>query len=273
MGRKLKKSGKLLTLGVLLASFTLLVSISYLAVKTKKATGNLSPISETTAIPTSQPKDITTNWETYTSPEYGFSIKHPRFLSPRERENVGEYLSFVSLEENDFSQGKGMAIGIRKTGLSEEVEKIKKEMEQGIDAKLVKEEELVVNGLPAARLEYEPETPGEGEARVVVILNTNQYSYSISTTPAQIDKIVASFKLIKDFLGCKNLRFEGDELTFLQSYCAGDMCFPEGTKEDCQRVDVVRIEEKGLSETNGKDGIGDCIWDEKATLNQCRPRF
>ena len=75
----------------------------------------------------------------------------------------------------------------------EEVENTKTSFSKQ-DAKLVKEEKINVGDQEGIRLDFEPE--GEGEKRSAVIFSKEKYSYSISTVPEQIEKVIQSFKFL-----------------------------------------------------------------------------
>ena len=62
-------------------------------------------------------------------------------------------------------------------------------------AKLVKEDKITVDDFEGTRLDFEP--TGEGEKRSVVIFSKGDYSYSISTVPEQVEKVIESFKFLE----------------------------------------------------------------------------
>ena len=269
-----KRTSKVILVGIYLLALAIISSGIYLFVKAKKEGPRSKENQNVTISPTQKEEDITRSWITYTNPEYKFSIRHPRFLYPTEIVNNGGYLVFIRFEENSFSQGKGLAIGVREASQEEEVKRVKKEITSSFEGELIKEEEMGIGEIKGIRLQYEPEEKEKAENRSIIIFTKGNHTFSISSVPGQIEQIVFSFQTFEKFIGCKELGFASEERTFLQSYCLGEMCFPEKDKESCERIDSVKIEGQSLSEASGWDGIGDCIWDEKAaTLNQCRPRY
>lgn len=274
MIKGLGKSGKLLLTG----TFLVFLGLFFYGIQTFLKIGKTSSrpevlVPETTnQVQVSQ--DTSDYWDKYINPEYMFSIKYPRFLSAIEIQGQGGYLVFVRFEEDSFSQGKGVAVGVSDRGAEEEVGAVKKEIAEGVEAKLVKEDKITIAGTIATRLEYEPINPNEGEQRVVVVLNNGKYSFSVSTTPDQIDQVLTNLKFLETFKGCKDIREEKDIAPFLQSYCSGEVCSQQKTKETCGRLDALKLEETGLPESGGKDKIRDCVWVEsESPPNQCRPRY
>jgi len=70
---------------------------------------------------------------------------------------------------------------------------------------------------------------------------------------------------------CSDVVYGASELTFLQSYCQGDTCIHQDTKEACEAVDVVISENGNLKEESGQDGAADCAWVEQET--SCKPKY
>lgn len=131
-----------------------------------------------------------TSWDVYTNDEYGFEIAYPRLLREIEIESEGDYEFFVRFEETEFSQGKGVAVGASKASLDEEVEKISSNFKEefGMEPSLTSKAEIY--GHPAVAMQY---SPGEGyEPRSIIIINNGSYTFSISSTPEQMDTLVES---------------------------------------------------------------------------------
>jgi len=183
---------KILNLGVLLLFLSLFTLASYLLAVSKKTTDGESKI---VAKQTQQTNENQTpaDWRTYLNKDYYFSLKYPPLLYQRELENQGGYLYFIRFEETEFSRDKGLAVGVSDENSDDEIKRIKQEFSQG--AKLVNEGEIDLGEIKAIRLDFEPEIAG-GEKRTVVIFNKGEYSYSLSSVPEQIEKILAGF----DFL-------------------------------------------------------------------------
>lgn len=138
----------------------------------------------------------TGSWPQYTNKEYGYSLLHPRFLLKREYRNEGGYLYFVKFEETEYSVEKGVAVGVSKTVLKDETQRLKKEMTQFLEADLVAETQFNLNGYDAVRLEYVVKNKEVGEDRTIVLVTKGDYVYSLSTVPQQIDQVIISFKFL-----------------------------------------------------------------------------
>ena len=136
------------------------------------------------------------HWDTYTNEEYGFSIKHPRLLYKQEYKNEGGYLFFVQFLETQYTEAKGLKIGVSKNSLENEATRTKKMLEEG-EGILMSESEVLVNTMRGKRLEFKPMEEAGGELRplAIVIVYDGVYSYSISSIPGQIDVIVDTFKV------------------------------------------------------------------------------
>ncbi len=135
-------------------------------------------------------------WEVYVNKKFGYSLSHPSLLFKNEFKNPGRYLHFVRFEETNFSNQKGVAVGVSQGSLEEEAKIIKEEF--GSDAKLVSEKYITVNGVKGLNLEFEPNNSSlkESEKRAVVIFEKEGWVYSISTVPEQIERVLESFKFL-----------------------------------------------------------------------------
>jgi hypothetical protein len=140
--------------------------------------------------------DDVSNWKTYVDDTYGYSVKYPPLLVPREGK-TGVYLRFVVFLATKGSGESGFAVSVRETELDEEVVFIKEEIQKDAKGKLIREDKIVRDGYSGIRLEYEPEKAEDAEPRVVAVLNNGRYSYTISARPEQIDKILSTFELTK----------------------------------------------------------------------------
>jgi len=144
-----------------------------------------------------QTEMITTNqWEEYVDEEFGIILSHPSLLIKRETVEHGEYLKFVRFEETKNSIAKGVALGISSKVLKEEINKIKNEMEKSGEAELTKEQNFKIEDNDAVLLEYETDKESDVENRVVVIFRKGLYTYSVSTAPDQMGKVLSSIKFI-----------------------------------------------------------------------------
>lgn len=141
-------------------------------------------------------KDAGEIWETFYNIEYGFSIEVPKLLLRKERGKEGGYLFFVIFKENRFSRSKGVAVGVSDKGLEEEEKKTREDLEKDINGFNVERKEIEVAGRKAVRLDYRR---GDGvESRTIVLVNNGIFTYSISTVPGQIDRVMEGFIFYSD---------------------------------------------------------------------------
>jgi hypothetical protein len=164
----------------------------------KKVVNITSLTTPTPTIEVLSQKDVSNQWEKYTDTVFGFSLLYPGLLVKRIINNSEEYLHFVRFEENTFSASsdqKGIAVGISDRGLGDEVVKIKKEMMDS-EGDLTSEKEIKFMGKEAVCLDFEPKDVKKGEERVVVVFFRDGKSYSISTVPGQIERVLEGFKFL-----------------------------------------------------------------------------
>lgn len=184
----------LLGLGALFAFLSLTALAAYLVANlvfrnnsqevaqgTSKAVSGTSPGEETEV-----------SWRLYTNEEFSYEVLLPGFLYKREFINEGGYEHFIRFEETAFSVDKGVAIGVTRISSQEELEKMKNEL--GQDSELVDEKNVFVSGIEAVYLRFVPNFE-EAEERAFVVFEKEGLTYSISTTPEQIDRVLESFKL------------------------------------------------------------------------------
>jgi hypothetical protein len=189
----MKYKTSLYKIGLLAAFVSLLALGLYLFLESRKIVDNkVQNVAQETV--DNRDNDDNSSWEMYMNEEFGYSLQHPRLLSVREMKDQGVYLHFVRFEENKFSQGKGVAVGVSESNFTEEVERIKKTMEEDDNAKLIEEMDTDLNGYSAIKLYYEPTNTELGEARSILVIEKSPYIYSISSVPEQMDSILNSFK-------------------------------------------------------------------------------
>lgn len=143
-----------------------------------------------------QERHITNNWVQFENKEFGYRISHPPLLIKIEYKNDGGFKDFIRFEETDKSLGKGIGVGVSESSLSEEVKELKEEMAKFEGAKLVKEEKLSLIKYDGFILEYKTQENSQGEDRTIVLIQKDNYTYSISTVPEQIDRAMNSFSFL-----------------------------------------------------------------------------
>jgi hypothetical protein len=180
-----------LTVGIIIMFISLVVFGGFLFVRTRNS--QESQIDNAPTATLNQDADQSkVMWQEFTNDKYGFTVARPPLLIKRETENEGGYLYFVRFEENQYSLGKGVAIGVGENTRDEEVNNIKKSIkdEAGIDPD--SEEEIIVSDQDAIKLTYHDN--GQYESRAFVVFEKNGKTFSISTVPEQMNRVVESFE-------------------------------------------------------------------------------
>lgn len=188
------KTNRALSLGILLLTLSLVAVGIYLLVELKRASKSKQQLPEAKE-EISSFNDVST-WMTYSEEAFGYSIRYPPSFIPRKVESE-RYLSFVIFLPPQGVEQSGFAFGVRENQLEEEVKSIKEEVQLDVSAKLIREGEIEILGYSGFKLEYEPEKSEEGELKTIIILNNGKYSYSISSVPDQIDKIVFTLDIFE----------------------------------------------------------------------------
>lgn len=134
-------------------------------------------------------------WENYVNEELGFKMSIPRLLYKREFSDQGGYKTFIRFEQTNFSLEKGIAVGVSEKTFEEEVESIKEAL-SGEGAVLKNEEKIIVSDIEGVKLTFVAKEGQEGEPRSIVIFSKEGLTYSISTTPEQIDRVIEGFNFL-----------------------------------------------------------------------------
>lgn len=188
----MKDKDNLYKIGLLTAFISLLALGLYLFLESRSTANNQQQDMQVSNVV--KEKDQELSWETYENKQFGYTLQHPRLLSIRETTDQGGYLHFVRFEENTFSQGKGVAVGVSEDTINEQVKKIKKAMEQDGNAKLTEEMDTNIDGNSAVKVTYQPSATELGESRAILVIGKSPYTYSISTVPEQIDDVLNGFE-------------------------------------------------------------------------------
>jgi hypothetical protein len=187
---------KPLTLGlvVLVSAILILFLNTSLSKLRNYGTGNIEGTSpEGDGAQSKTPEGIE-GWEYYVHPEYKFSLYVPELLIKREYDNPGDYLFFVRFEGNRISESRGLAIGVSDRTLEEEEKKIRELIEEDLHGVEPVREDLKLTKYEAIRLDYEAI---EGlESRTIILVANGEYTYSISTNPEQMGKVLSGFVFI-----------------------------------------------------------------------------
>lgn len=140
-------------------------------------------------------------WKTYESKTFGFSINYPASLDVNDMGNVGGFIDFVRFEEAPSLNltDKGIAVGVSTLSLEKETIKIKNQFDSEGGALLADETRVEYKGFTATKLYYKPEDPTQDEERIVLIVNNKKgYTYSISTVPEQMPRVMEGFNFLSE---------------------------------------------------------------------------
>jgi hypothetical protein len=132
-------------------------------------------------------------WSKYVNDEYSISFLFPSYLTKIEADDSGIYDFFLRFEENNISMGKGVAMGIRKGTLNDEILEIKKNILQG-GVGLVKEGNIDAGTVKGKMLEFKPDDEENFERRSFIIIEKDGYVYSLSTVPDQMQTLLNSIE-------------------------------------------------------------------------------
>ncbi|OGM24648.1 hypothetical protein A2962_01705 [Candidatus Woesebacteria bacterium RIFCSPLOWO2_01_FULL_39_61] len=196
MSIKPKKKISVLGIGSAFAFLSLVALVFYFYLYLSKNVDSKSARISQTSENNTPEKFIVNDWEEYVNSDFGYKIQHPPLLTKAEYKDEGGYKNFVRFEETEHSLGKGIAVGVSVSSLSDEVERLKKDMEKFEDAKLVREEKLSLTKYDGFILEYEIENSTGKESRAIIFINKDNYVYSISTVPEQMQKVLSGFSFL-----------------------------------------------------------------------------
>ena len=194
MSAKNKKNKlNLLGMGALAAFLSLTTLAVYLVVTLLAKRSPQSSEAVVGSVSESLDEEVEVPWRTYTNEAYGYEISHPGLLYQREFVDSGGYEHFVRFEETQFSLDKGVAVGVSLKSAEEELNAMKSELSE--NAELVEERSISVAGLEAAYILFRPSFEG-GEERAIAVFEGNGATFSVSTVPEQMDKVLQSFKFL-----------------------------------------------------------------------------
>ena len=187
-----KKAGTF-SIGILLLSLSLVAASIYLFIRSKEEIVTPPRIVEPSE--KEADNDDESAWRIMQDEDYGYSLKYPSLLEPRTIES-DNYLSFIIFFVPKGVRGSGFALSVRENSIEEEVVLIKEEIQKDSAVRLVNEEQIETGGRLGARVEFEPAVEGDGEKRTIIIMNNGKYSYTLSSTPDQIDILFSNFKIL-----------------------------------------------------------------------------
>lgn len=139
--------------------------------------------------------DISNRWRVYQDTIYGYEIAVPKLLIERKYKNNGRFVQFVLYEETQFSNEKGVALGISKLNIEKEIDELKKDMTNE-KAVVASEENIKVDGFDGILINFEPEDEEILEKRSVFLVSKNNLTFSISSVPEQIPRLIDNFKFL-----------------------------------------------------------------------------
>ncbi len=208
---KFTHSKKWITIEVILLLIVIVLATSYSfyrnAYKPKSPPLPATPTPKLTQTPT---PDLTTNWKTYRNEKYGYQIKYPESLIPKQITDNDTYLEFVTFAKENGERDFLYSIYIRETSLEREVNIFRSQIEGHILVNLIRNENTQINGYPATLLEYQAQDPQTGPNNTYIIVNNGKYSFVISIVSDKADQILSTFKFLPDTSGWKT--YSNEEL-------------------------------------------------------------
>lgn len=192
---RIPKNDKLVTVSVTLAFVCLLLFSAVLGYRlyTKK---EAPPTAATKGSIQKNPKEDS-KWETFLNEQYSFQLEIPKYLIKQEALEKQGYNYLVFFAENQYSEGKGVAVGVTDRTFDEELKEVKRMYGKEEDAELVEEKDIVVSGEKGRQLSYKPKEGAEGlEEKDVVIVRHGQFTFTVSTTPEQLPHILETYTFL-----------------------------------------------------------------------------
>lgn len=134
-------------------------------------------------------------WKEFNSEVPKFSVKYPKTLTVHDMGQSARYYHFVKFEEDVNSLDRGIAIGVTEAGAATETRRIVEEFESYGTGVLSEQKGIEVQGSKGLSMTYKPkEESVDVEAKSIAIFEQGKYTFSVSTTPDQIDKVLNSMK-------------------------------------------------------------------------------
>ncbi|MGD8744442.1 MAG: hypothetical protein PVJ52_02515 [Candidatus Woesebacteria bacterium] len=144
--------------------------------------------------------DSQTSEDTYLfkNEEFGYSIVHPLHLAPRQIDVEGSsYESFVKFEPIEEGFTDSFSIGVRDTSLEEEIKLVTDEMTSGsVEANLTNQEMLLSEEVKIYRMDFAPADSTGGEERSLLLIDSGEFTYSLSSNPDHLLEAFSGFDLL-----------------------------------------------------------------------------
>ncbi len=136
-------------------------------------------------------------WQEYSNSEFSFSFSYPRLLIPKNARDSNGYVFLVIFGENSYTEAKGIAVGVGRRNIEEEIKMVKDEYGKDESAELVSEKDIEVASEKGRVLSYKPKGEDKSlESRDIVIVGHGDYIYTISTVPEQMENILETWKFL-----------------------------------------------------------------------------
>jgi len=183
---------RMLSFGIFFMSTALIFVSIFLLVKSKKFNGVENKEKETSQ----ESIQVNTNkTDTYVNEELGYSITYPLLLEPRTITSE-DYLSLIIFFVPEGLKGDGFAISVSERSLIEEKNLIKKEIEKETNIKETEEVSIQKGNLRGVKIVLEPEDKESFESKAFAIINSDEYSYTLSSTQNFIDEVLNNFTIL-----------------------------------------------------------------------------
>lgn len=161
--------------------------------------------SQLTSSPTPTPIDETANWKTYENKTYGYSVKHPIHLIPKDEPGVIKpYLSHIAFK-NEGNSKYIIGVLVSENSLNSEIEAQKKFITEVGEGIIKSETKIINNNYAGSKLEYELLEVDSKTIikRSIVVINNGEYSYIIDSPNNLINQILSTFKFTSPSPTCR----------------------------------------------------------------------
>ncbi|PIR43203.1 hypothetical protein COV24_04125 [candidate division WWE3 bacterium CG10_big_fil_rev_8_21_14_0_10_32_10] len=225
------------------------------------------------------------SWKTYRNDEYGFEFEYPesfKQITPDLNLPASNITNII-----EFGTDDGITLVVFLEASTFTVEGLKKYSptgnEKSPETKVFNTSTFYYYGPGGGGVCYPDQyfTNIDGQ-----ILSFKFSGCKNDKTPSEETKVIenhilSTFRFVNAKLdaetpSCRDIPKTTDSIagmTYLESYCLGNYCYPKTTKDACETVDVVTIKDRKLNDSWGQDGTADCIWIEDTTSINCQVRY
>lgn len=139
--------------------------------------------------------DPTASWIFYPNMTYGYELKYPKFLTPKEYINE-TYFDLVNFDGNkkDYIP---FSVEVFQYRLEKSVEIFRSRIEEHIKVNLVENKSTTIDEFPAQIIKYASPNLKDDIKTTHIFIDNGEYTYMISSNSSISDQILSTFKFIK----------------------------------------------------------------------------